>query len=69
VPIARRVLVSIKRALKMAKAVPGVTTQNLKPKAPHKHDPLPELTHKPPPTKKEKAKGYAVRDYSKGKKE
>jgi hypothetical protein len=48
--------------------VPGVTTQNLKAKAPHKHDPLPELTHKPPPTKGEKSKGYRVVNYSKGKK-
>jgi hypothetical protein len=31
----------------MARAVPGVTTQNLKPKAPHKHAPIPALPKKP----------------------
>lgn len=32
----------------MPKAAPGVSTQNLKAKAPHQHAPLPELPHKPP---------------------
>jgi hypothetical protein len=40
----------------MPKAMPGVTTQNLKTKAPHKHDPLPTVPKKVPKLSKVKTK-------------